>query len=145
MPVDRVSFSLVVRSHELDAYRHVNNAVYMQWFEEAREAFLRAGHRNYDWYPENLNVYLVVVRAELDFRHPARRDDSCCVHTRLVRIGERSLTFRHAAVRDDDRLLCEGRTVMAFATDDRSAPVPEDFRARFAAAPEGDVPIVAVR
>jgi YbgC/YbaW family acyl-CoA thioester hydrolase len=139
-PASTATFRLTVRSHELDAYAHVNNAVYQQWFEEGREALLRASGRDYEWYPANLGLYLVVVRTELDFRLGARRQNTLDVHTRLAKIGDRSVTFRQAAVRDDGAMLAEARTVMVFSKEGRSAPVPEDFRSRFAPVPEGDVP-----
>ena len=43
-------------------------------------------------------------------------------------------------MRDDGALLAEARTVMVFVKDGRSVPIPADFTARFAAAPEGDAP-----
>jgi acyl-CoA thioester hydrolase len=132
-------FRLTVRSHELDSYAHVNNAVYQQWFEEGREELLRAGGRDYDWYPEHLGLHFVVVRTEIDFRAPARRRTVCDVHTRLARIGGRSVTFRQAAVRADGVLLAESRTVMVFTKDGKAVPPPEDFTSAFAPAPEGDV------
>jgi YbgC/YbaW family acyl-CoA thioester hydrolase len=139
-PASSASFRLTVRSHELDAYAHVNNAVYQQWFEEGREELLRAAGRDYEWYPANLGLHLVVVRTEIDFRLGARRQNVLDVHTRLAKIGDRSVTFRQAAVRADGAMLAEARTVMAFSKDGTSAPVPEDFRSRFAPVPEGDVP-----
>jgi acyl-CoA thioester hydrolase len=139
-PASTASFRLVVRSHELDSYSHVNNAVYQQWFEEGREALLRAGGRDYDWYPAHLGLHFVVVRTELDFRLGARRQTVLDVHTRLARIGDRSVTFRQAAVRDDGALLAEARTVMVFTKDARSVAVPDDFRSLYAPVPEGDVP-----
>ena len=142
-PASSASFRLTVRSNELDAYAHVNNAVYQQWFEEGREELLRAGGRDYEWYPVNLGLYLVVARTELDFRLGARRQNVLDVHTRLAKIGDRSVTFRQAAVRADGAMLAEARTVMGFAKDGRSVPVPDDFRSRFAPVSEGDVPFQA--
>jgi acyl-CoA thioester hydrolase len=139
-PASSASFRLTVRSHELDSYSHVNNAVYQEWFEEGRESLLRAGGRDYDWYPANLGLHFVVVRTEIDFRLGARRQTVADVHTRLAKIGDRSVTFRQAAVRDDGALLAEARTVMVFTKDARSVPVPDDFRARFRPVPEGDTP-----
>jgi acyl-CoA thioester hydrolase len=139
-PASAATFRLTVRSHELDSYSHVNNAIYQQWFEEGREALLRAGGRDYDWYPANLSTFFVVVRTEIDFRHGARRQDTLDVDTRLAAIGEKSVTFRQAAVRADGRLLAEARTVMVFTKDGKAVPVPEDFRTRFTPVPQGDAP-----
>jgi acyl-CoA thioester hydrolase len=139
-PASSASFRLTVRSHELDSYAHVNNAEYQHWFEEGREALLRAGGRDYDWYPAHTGLHFVVVRTEIDFKVPARRQTVCDIHTRVARIGDRSVAFRQAAVRDDGAVLAQARTVMVFTKDGRSVAVPEDFRVNFAEAPEGDVP-----
>lgn len=125
-------FDLAVRSSEIDGYGHVNNAVYQQWFEEGREGFLRLGGRDYDWYPRELGLLLVVARVEIDFRAGARRGERGAVSTRLVSIGNKSLAFAHRAVREDGLLWAEGRTVMCFSKDGRAVPVPDDFRDRFA-------------
>ncbi|HPX14738.1 MAG TPA: thioesterase, partial [Treponemataceae bacterium] len=37
-----------VRSYELDAYNHVNNAVYLQYLEYGRMEFLKAVHFDYE-------------------------------------------------------------------------------------------------
>jgi YbgC/YbaW family acyl-CoA thioester hydrolase len=131
-------FDLAVRSSEIDGYGHVNNAVYQQWFEEGREGFLRLGGRDYDWYPAKLGLLFVVARVELDFRAAARRGERGSVTTALVRIGEKSVTFAHRAVRDDGMLWVEGRTVMCWSKDGRAVRVPDDFRSLFATTPSSD-------
>ena len=136
--VDRASFDLRVRSNELDAYGHVNNAAYQHWFEEGREEFLRAGGRDYDWFPAHLGVQFGVVRTELDFRKPAKRHDPITVHTRLAAVSPRKVVFRQTAADQAGQIVAAARTVMVFAKEGKSQPVPEDFRTRFSPSPEGD-------
>jgi acyl-CoA thioester hydrolase len=77
---------LVVRSYECDMYGHVNNAVYLNYLELARHAYLRdngvvvqdlhaAGHG------------LLIARLAIDYRRPAVMDDELLVSTRPVRKG----------------------------------------------------------
>lgn len=130
------SFEVKVRSYEIDGYGHVNNAVYQQWFEEGRERFLKTKDRDYDWYPRELGLMVVVARNEIDFLIGAKRGDEVMVTTRLEAIGNKSFTFRHQVIRTDGALLVQGRTVMCFAQAGRSVMVPNDFRDLYIPEPE---------
>ena len=57
--------TLPVRGYEIDVYGHVNNAVYLQWLEQARWDWSRAHQMGI----EHENVLSVVRHLELDFRH----------------------------------------------------------------------------
>jgi acyl-CoA thioester hydrolase len=75
-----------VRWRDTDALGHVNNAVYLTYLEEARDAFyLRAlGDPIY-----------VVVRLEIDFRAEVRHADRTVqVEVGVERLGTTSLTTR---------------------------------------------------
>ena len=58
---------LEVQSYECDANGHVNNAVYLNYLESARVAFLRAAGASYRDLREK-GYSLVVVRVCIDFR-----------------------------------------------------------------------------
>ena len=131
--VSSATFELKVRSYELDVYGHVNNAVYQSWFEEGREAVLRAAGTDYDHFPRTTGLYFVVARTEIDFRSAARRGDAVVVRSTIVRIGDRSVTFRQTAARPGGVVYASATTVMCFAREGRAEPVPAEFRARFVA------------
>ena len=46
MPVEPVSVQIPVAWGDMDAFGHVNNTVYLRWFETARIAFFRAVDRS---------------------------------------------------------------------------------------------------
>ena len=131
--VSSASFELTVRSYELDVYGHVNNAVYQSWFEEGRESVLRAAGTDYDHFPRTTGLYFVVARTEIDFRTAAKRGDRVVVRSSIVRIGDRSVTFRQTASRPGGTSFASATTIMCFARDGRAEPVPAEFRARFQA------------
>jgi acyl-CoA thioester hydrolase len=137
-PVSEASFPVRARSYELDSYAHLNNAVYQSWFEEGREELLRRGGLDYDWFPRTLGLWFVVARTELDFRISLGRREEASVESRIVRIGERSVTWRQVLRRADGAVFAAARTVMCFGKDGRAEPVPAVFRERFAAHPAGD-------
>ena len=62
MTTDRVEHTHRVRSYELDPYKHANNGAYINWLEDGREQFLRAQQRDYNFYPETLSTWFVVVK-----------------------------------------------------------------------------------
>jgi acyl-CoA thioester hydrolase len=99
-----------VRFRDIDSMGHVNNAVYLTYFENARIAYWRAvpgiGSRR--------EVDYVLARAECDFRSPVTLDDDLACHVRVASFGRRSFAFEYL-LRDEKtgRVAAEGRTVQA--------------------------------
>jgi len=71
---------LTVQSYECDANGHVNNAVYLNYLESARVAFLRAAGASYRELRER-GFGLVVVRICIDYRSEALMEDPLLVVT----------------------------------------------------------------
>lgn len=86
------------RSYELDSFGHVNHAVYLNWFEQARFGALEAGGfpaqalRARSW-------GIHVVRVEVDYRREVRLGDPIRIHTRVVSMRNSSFTIQQQAVR----------------------------------------------
>jgi acyl-CoA thioester hydrolase len=97
-----------IRWRDLDALRHVNNAVYATYLEETRdEWFVRAlGAEGSFW-------DFVLARVAIDFRRELTQDDNALVvKTRLVRIGTSSLTFREEIVSLEGWVAAEAESVV---------------------------------
>jgi acyl-CoA thioester hydrolase len=79
-----------IRWRDLDAYRHVNNAVYATYLEECRDEWLeRALGADGDLWN------YVLARVEIDFRRElTQADDVVVVTCRLDRLGTSSLATR---------------------------------------------------
>ena len=97
-----------VRFRDMDSMGHVNNAVYLTYFENARIAYWRAvpgvrSRRNLDY---------ILARAECDFRSPVTLDDELFCHIRVAWFGRTSFAFEFL-LRDErtGRVAAEGRTV----------------------------------
>ena len=105
-----------VRFHELDPYGHVNHAVYLSYFEQARVDLLEHIGYGLDRLTE-LGYHIVVVEAHVRFRAPAvagdvlevattiteRRRASSWWHQRLLRGAELVATNDvRAAITDTD-------------------------------------------
>ena len=76
-----------IRWRDMDAYRHVNNAVYLTYLEEVRDEWLEGvlGDAESVW-------DFVLARVAIDFRRELRQeDDAVLVRCRLARIGNSSI------------------------------------------------------
>jgi acyl-CoA thioester hydrolase len=118
-----------IRWSDVDAYRHVNNAVYLTYLEECRDEWL---DRALD---DGANAWdFVIARVAIDFRRELRlEDDSVVVRCRLERIGTSSVTTREEIRTAADELAAEAEAVLVArdpATGD-SRPLRPDERSAF--------------
>ena len=102
---------IVVRSTDLDAYGHVNNARYVEYFEWGRfdwlsdtglEAAMQADQTAY-----------VVVNVNIAYRAEARRSDALVLTTRLAGIGSSSLRMAQQLKNAGGVVVAEGEVVLA--------------------------------
>jgi len=84
---------LTVRSHELDSYNHVNNAIYLQYLEYGRMEYLRAIGFDYEGFFE-AGYLLYITRIDIRYRASARMFDELSVEVEPVKLGRLSGTFR---------------------------------------------------
>lgn len=105
-----------VRWRDTDALGHVNNAVYLTYLEEARDAFyLRAlGDPIY-----------VVVRLEIDFRAEVRHADRMVrVEIAVERVGTTSLTTRETLRTAGGEVAADARVTTVRWDQDVREPIP---------------------
>src|SRR6185503_16356064 len=81
------------RSYELDSYRHLNNGVYLGWFEQGRLEYLQSLGFSYDGFADR-RQWIVVARTEVDFRKPLHLGDAIALETRVEGFGRSSVRFR---------------------------------------------------
>jgi acyl-CoA thioester hydrolase len=97
-----------IRWRDVDAYLHVNNAVYATYLEEGRDEWLEdsLGDVGSPW-------DYVLVRVAIDFRRELRlEDEAVVVSCRLERIGNSSLTLREQIRTRDGELAAESEAVL---------------------------------
>jgi acyl-CoA thioester hydrolase len=97
-----------IRWRDVDAYRHVNNAVYLTYLEECRDEWLEkalgSGNETWDF---------VIARVAVDFRRELRLDDDrVVVRCRLERIGTASITTREEISTPDGTVAAEAEAVL---------------------------------
>ena len=128
---------LRVRYGETDQMGVVYHANYLVYMEEGRTRWMEARGCSYAEL-ERQGWALVVRKAELRFRAPARYDEELLVRTAVERVGGASVRFVYEIVRrSDSMLLAEGMTELACVDrrDGGSRPAmrPEEVAAKLGA------------
>ena len=124
---------LQVRFRDTDAFGHVNNAVFFSYIELARIRYFLDVLQPAEPFK---GMPLILARVELDFRSPIMFGEDVEVETQVDRIGRSSIAMSHRMTADADRRLV-GEAQSVLVTYDyeiaRPMPVPDEWRARFAA------------
>ena len=118
--------SVPIRWRDMDAFGHVNNAVYLTYIEEAHDEFLRHTVGNGDG-----SAHVVVARIEIDFLAQLTQGDGPLVAScKLESLGRTSITTAEELSTFDGRLAARARSVMVKVARDTGVPEPlsEDER-----------------
>lgn len=118
-----------IRWRDVDAYGHVNNAVYLTYLEECRDEWLdRAlGADDSVW-------DFVLAHVEIDYRRELRlEDDAVVVRCTLDRIGNSSVATSEEVRTASGELAAEARAVLVARdrASTRSRPLSPEERAAF--------------
>ena len=112
-----------------DAFGHVNNTVYLRWFESARIAYSERSGLAEMYRTRRVGPILASIACQ--FRRQVRYPDSVRVGARVERIGRSSLTMTHVAVsRSDGEVVAEGSSVLVVFDYEKNVafPVPDALR-----------------
>lgn len=118
-----------VRWADMDAFGHVNNAVYFTYCESARMGLFE--RLELDALREHESHGPALVHAACDFHrqlhHPAELDAG----VRVSEVGRRSFTLEYAIfLRHEDIVVAEGKSAVAWVdyAVGRAVPMPEALR-----------------
>lgn len=125
-------YPLKVRWSDVDAYRHVNNVKYIEYFQEARIRYMMRLHEDGDTFGS-----IVVARTDVDYRRPILfRMAPYEVHSWISHVGRTSFVIA-AEIRDPEagEVLASSRVVaVGFDRDtQQAAALTPDHRARLVA------------
>ena len=123
-----------IRWRDLDAYGHVNQAVYLTYAEETLDAWFRACFDR----PSGEVWDYVARRTTIEYRSELRLEDVEAVGTvKLVRPGTTSVTTRTTLAAADGRVAAEIENVVVVIDGKGGAarPLTEEERAALAGSP----------
>ena len=120
---------LEVRFRDTDGLGHVNNAVYLTYFEIVRVAYglkLLEGSRLED-------IPFILGEATVRYKEPVFYGDQLMAATRVSRIGTKSFTMQYE-LRRADTVVTSGSTELVWFdyAAQRSQTIPETFKQRVA-------------
>ena len=120
-----------VQFRDCDPLGHVNNAVYITYFEIARFAYCRDA-LGFTLGDAVGSESFIMARVECNFRSQARLGDRLDVRIRVSGISRSSFTFDYEIVHSDGRVVADGKSVQVMFDyqAQRSIQVPESFRAK---------------
>ena len=97
-----------VRFADLDVMGHVNNSVYLSYFEMTRVHYFKelVGTR-WDWRKEGV----LLVRNEIDYLKPILLNDEPEVYMSLEKIGEKSISLLYE-IKINHEVYTKGRSVL---------------------------------
>ena len=130
---DSFDFQHPVRVYweDTDAGGVVYHAQYLAFMERARSEWMRALGFGQDALRESHGVCFVVRAMNIDFRAPARLDDSLAVSVRLAQCRGASLVITQEVRRGEELLVgAEVRVAAVSADRFRPVPIPEAVLAR---------------
>ena len=119
-----------IRYSDIDSMGHVNNAVYLSYFEEARISFFKSLVGE-DWNWEDNGI--IIARNEIDYHLPVLFNDIVSIRTSAHEVGNKSFTLYYEllAKRQELEFICASGKSVAVCFDYRSkqtVAVPEAWK-----------------
>lgn len=117
-----------IRFSDMDAYGHVNNAVYLTYFEIARSNYWRDIIK-WNWEENGI----ILGRSEINYLKPLFLNDEIACYVRTTRIGTSSFDVAHVLVKitpNGEEICTTGKTV-CISYDygaNKSVPIPKAQR-----------------
>ncbi|SDS75258.1 acyl-CoA thioester hydrolase [Mucilaginibacter mallensis] len=98
-----------IRFSDMDAYGHVNNAVYLTYFEIARSNYWKEIVQ-WNWGENGI----ILGRSEINYLKPITLNDEIACYVRTTRIGNSSFDVMHVLVKitpNGEEICTTGKTV----------------------------------
>lgn len=128
------AIEIKVRGYHLDLFRHVNNARYLEFLEEARWSFLES--KGSLGLVEGGGYAFAVVNININYRRAAYMGEVLRISTSVSTVGVRSCVMRQViALKDTDAVIADADVTFVIV----------DTRTEKAATLEGDLRVALER
>ncbi len=127
LPTFKHVVEIQVRFSDVDMLGHVSNTVYQTYYDYGKLNYFDQVFGDIVW--EELAI--VGASIKIDYLKPIYLKTRIAVKTRVLRIGNKSITFEHCIVnRDNDEIMstCTAVLVCFAPKRQQSVPVPEQWR-----------------
>lgn len=89
-----VSTPIQIRFSDCDMLQHVNNAIYLQYFETARIGFFNTTLPNWDWNKKGI----ILIKNTVEYKAPLYLTDDCSIEVETTHIGSKSFTLSYKLI-----------------------------------------------
>jgi acyl-CoA thioester hydrolase len=124
-----LTIEIPVQWGDQDAFQHVNNTVYLRWFESSRIAYTRKLGL---WEMiESQGIGPILASTRIDYRRPLTFPDTVKVGSKVIKIGRTSLTLEHRVVGLTANLIAAEGLAVIVLYDYKKAepcPIPDEIR-----------------
>ncbi|GAB5417959.1 MAG: thioesterase family protein [Crocinitomicaceae bacterium] len=111
-----------VRFSDLDVLGHVNNSIYLSYFETARvHYFAHLLGEDWDWQRNGV----ILVKNEVEYHKPILLHDTPLVHIYTDHIGEKSFTLSYE-IKVGGTVYTTGKSVLVCFDGSKHATIPVD-------------------
>ncbi|MCM1066271.1 MAG: acyl-CoA thioesterase [Muribaculaceae bacterium] len=120
-----------IRFNDIDMFGHVNNAVYLQFFDMGKLAYFKQFMGGSF---EHEPTVPVVANLNVNFYHPTLIDERISVVTAVASVSTSSLVLEQRVIAEGGSVKCTARTIMVNIDTKTGAPTPvsEAWRKAFA-------------
>jgi len=106
-----IKIKLEVRDYECDMEGIVNNAVYMNYLEHARHAYIKQKGFTFAAFTQR-GIHLVVTRIEADYLYPLRSGDKFYITASMERVSKLRFGFSQDIFRlPDNKPILQARVI----------------------------------
>ncbi|RWY54175.1 acyl-CoA thioesterase [Mucilaginibacter gilvus] len=119
---------IAIRFSDIDSVGHVNNAVYLTYFEVARFNYWRdVAHWNLK------ETWIIVGRSEINYLKSVTIEDKLICYVRVIRIGNSSFDVMHVLTKQTEKgeeicTTCKTVCISYDYTAGKSIAIPRDGR-----------------
>tara|TARA_B100001250_G_C19681448_1_gene736048 strand:- start:302 stop:703 length:402 start_codon:yes stop_codon:yes gene_type:complete len=99
---------LNTRFRDIDAFKHVNNAVFLTYFEDARKTFFERWNINLE------EKSLIVASIKIDYHKQLRHPSSLMVGQKISRLGTTSFDVLSVLFCDDNQISTAITTIVCY-------------------------------
>lgn len=100
--------TIQIRFSDVDAMGHVNNAVYLSYFEYARmDFFTQLLGKEWDWQSKGI----ILLKNTVEYKQPLLLQHRAKVDVGVTSLGNKSFTLSYS-LRVDDQVFCVGESIL---------------------------------
>ena len=113
---------------DMDAYQHINNAVYFTYFEIARMAYFEK--IGVSQYKEQNNIGPILASTKADFKAPLKYPDTINIAAKITSIANKKLSMQYSIHSQTlNKIVAQGEALIVYFdyANGKSCEIPENI------------------